>query len=118
MKLTALSSEMDVEVALDRLCGDSALLLEILDMFLTEFIAEQQNFQDLLHQSDLAALSRKAHYFKGMAENLGLTRFSSEIRSLEQFANSADPAACNQTLELLMQIARNIQSLQDIIQKN
>lgn len=115
MNLKALSSEMDVEVALDRLSGDSALLLEILDMFLTEFIAEQQNLQDLLHQSDWAALSRKAHYFKGVAENLGLTRFSSEIKSLEQFGSSADLVACNQTLELLMQIARNIQSLRDFI---
>ena len=118
MNLTTLSSEMDVEVALDRLCGDSALLLEILDMFLTEFIAEQPNFQDLLRQSDWAALSRKAHYFKGVAENLGLTRFSSEILSLEQFSNSANLAACIQTLELLMQIAQNIQSLRKALQND
>lgn len=113
MNLTTLSPEMDVEATLDRLCGDSALLLDILDMFLAEFIAEHPALQDGIHQAEWAALSGKAHYFKGIAENLGLIRFSSDIRHLERSAQAHDLAACTAAVESLLESTLRLQQLRD-----
>ena len=110
MDLSNLSTEIDLETTLDRLCGDSALLLEILDLFLDEFATEQTNLLDY------AGLASKAHYFKGVAQNLGLLKFLPEVQLLEQAAKQNDSTSCVQALNSLHEIACRILAIRKNMQ--
>ncbi len=116
MDLSNLSTEMDLETTLDRLCGDSALLLEVLDLFLEEFLSEQANLSNRVHAGDYAGLASKAHYFKGVAQNLGLERFLPKVKQLEQAARDSDASSCLQLLDSLHNIARHILALRKSMQ--
>ncbi|WP_138516301.1 Hpt domain-containing protein [Limnobacter alexandrii] len=111
MNLSSLSPEIDLETTLDRLCGDSALLIEILDLFLDEFSAEQPHLLKRIREEDFAELASKAHYFKGIAQNLGLIRFLPEVMLLEQAAKQSDAACCTQAVNSLNQITQHLLSL-------
>ena len=111
MNLSTLSPEIDLETTLDRLCGDSALLLEILDLFLAEFSAESEQLLTRVNTSEFAELASKAHYFKGIAQNLGLVNFHPNIIALEQAAKRGDAAACLEAIDLLNKTAAHLLSL-------
>jgi HPt (histidine-containing phosphotransfer) domain-containing protein len=116
MNLSSLSSEIDLETTLDRMCGDHDLLLEILDMFLAEFTAERANLQAQVEKGDFANLATKAHYFKGVAQNLGLLKFSPQVKRLEESAKQNDLVNCQQAVEELADIARQILALRQCVQ--
>ncbi|MBA4316225.1 MAG: hypothetical protein DCE87_04330 [Betaproteobacteria bacterium] len=116
MDLSNLSTEIDLETTLDRLCGDSALLLEILDLFLDEFAKEQANLLSRVHVGDYAGLASKAHYFKGVAQNLGLLKFLPEVQLLEQAAKQNDSTSCVQALNSLHEIACRILAIRKNMQ--
>lgn len=111
MNLSSLSPEIDLETTLDRLCGDSALLIEILDLFLDEFAAEQPHLLERIREEDFAGLASKAHYFKGVAQNLSLLRFLPEVMLLEQAAKQSDAACCTQAVNSMSQITQHLLSL-------
>lgn len=111
MNLNSLSSEIELESTLDRLCGDEVLLLEILDLFLEDFYAEQPLLLNRVDTNDYAGLASKAHYFKGIAQNIGLVNFLSQIIQLEQAAKLHDSAACQQAIDLLSRTTRHISDL-------
>ena len=92
-----MSTEIDLETTLDRLCGDSALLLEILDLFLDEFATEQPNLLGRVQLGDYAGLASKAHYFKGVAQN--------DSTSCVQALNSLHEIACR-----ILAIRKNMQA--------
>jgi HPt (histidine-containing phosphotransfer) domain-containing protein len=116
MNLAPLASEMDLEATMDRLCGDTALLIEILDLFVAEFISESSNIQNHIHGADYGWVSSKAHYLKGIAQNLALLTFLREIQQLEQSAKQLDQAGCIQTLNALGQTVQRIHALRSSIQ--
>lgn len=116
MDLSNLSTEIDLETTLDRLCGDSALLLEILDMFLDEFLGEHDSMLSRVQAGDYAGLASKAHYFKGAAQNLGLERFHPKVKQLELAAREGDASSCIHTLDSLHDIARCILALRKSMQ--
>ena len=111
MNLSSLSNELDLDATLDRLCGDEALLLEILDLFLEDFYAEQPLLLNRVDTNDYAGLASKAHYFKGIAQNLGLINFPPEVMQLEQAAKRNDSGACLQSIESLKRIAATLLAL-------
>lgn len=113
MNLSMLSSEIDLEPTLDRLCGDSDLLLEILDLFLTDFSAEHEQLLKRIDASDYDGLANKAHYFKGIAQNIGLINFLLHIMALEKAARQADSAACLQSVSLLNQTSQRLAQLRN-----
>jgi HPt (histidine-containing phosphotransfer) domain-containing protein len=116
MDLSNLSTEIDLENTLDRLCGDSALLLEILDLFLDEFATEQAELSNRVHAGDYAGLCSKAHYFKGVAQNLGLLKFLPEVQLLEHAARQNHSTQCLEALDSLREIARRILALRKTVQ--
>lgn len=116
MNLTLLSEQIDLDAALDRMCGDSDLLLEILDMFLAELRAEEISFLAHIQQDNFAWLASKAHYFKGVAQNLGLLECLDAIKTLEQTAKAHDTVACAAALRTLMNCAAQLQGLRNRMQ--
>lgn len=116
MNLSSLSTEIDLDATLDRLCGDPDLLLEILDMFLDEFTTECPNLQAQVDSADFSGLARKAHYFKGVAQNLGLLTFLPQVQRLEESAKQSDLGSCQQAVHALAGIARQILALRKNIQ--
>lgn len=116
MNLSNLSTEIDLNATLDRLCGDPDLLLEILDMFLDEFTAEYPNLQALVENADFSGLASKAHYFKGVAQNLGLLTFLPQVQRLEESAKQSDLDNCQQAVHALAGITGQILALRNSIQ--
>jgi HPt (histidine-containing phosphotransfer) domain-containing protein len=116
MDLSNLSTEIDLEATLDRMCGDSALLLEILDLFLDEFASAQANLASQVRAEDYAGLASQAHYFKGVAQNLGLLKFLSAVQTLEKAAKENNAASCIHALDCLREITNHIQTLRKNMQ--
>lgn len=96
---------------MDRMCGDSSLLLEILDLFLEEFSSERQHLLNQIQSGDFAELARKAHYFKGIAQNLGLMKFLPQVTLLEQAAKQGDAACCTEAVESLSRVTQHLLNL-------
>lgn len=117
MNLTALSTEVDLTPTLDRLCGDAALLLELLDMLLLEFKNEQADFLEHLEQQDYSWLSTRAHYYKGISANLGLMNFTATARNLELHAQSGDAVKCADSINTLVEAAGQIEQLLLLVPK-
>lgn len=111
-----MSTEIDLDTTLDRLCGDSALLLEILDLFLDEFANAQANLSNRVHVEDYTGLASQAHYFKGVAQNLGLLKFLSAVQTLEQAAKENNAASCIHALDCLREITSHILALRKNMQ--
>lgn len=111
MNLNCLSPEIELESTLDRLCGDPVLLLEILDLFLEDFYAERPLLLQRVDSGDYTGLASKAHYFKGIAQNIGLVNFLPQIILLEQAAKQSDSAVCLQAIDSLSRISGHISDL-------
>lgn len=111
MDLSKLSAEIDLEPTLDRLCGDTGLLIEIIDLFLEEFSAEQAHLSALAQAQEFQTLASKAHYFKGVSQNIGMVNFLRKIIELEAASKLQDTAACQQSIEGLAQIANHLRTL-------
>lgn len=111
MDLSSLSTEMNIATCLERLSGDPAFLLELMDMLFSEFNAEKSSLLERLSQEDFQYLGTKAHYYKGIAANLELTNFLAAATALEQSARSANETACKAYIQQLIASAQRIEPL-------
>lgn len=111
MDLSSLSEEVDLTAALDRLCDDDALLLELLETLILEFKNEQIVLLDSVLRGEYGYVATKAHYFKGIAANLEFLHFRDAAKALEQFAKSADQAMCQEEINRLIACSQRLDSL-------
>jgi HPt (histidine-containing phosphotransfer) domain-containing protein len=94
---------IDFDEALGRTMGDLdflKMMLEELQKSIPEFMArlvkDQQN-------SDMSALDKDAHQFKGAAANLGAKGIAAAAHKLETIGKSGNPQGCEQAIEELNQ---------------
>ena len=107
MDLKILSAEIELESTMDRLCDDEAPLLDLLTMLIDEFKQEEAALQEHLQNDSYEFLASKAHHYKGIGANLGLTHFANASRSLEQAARATDKLTCtNELVSMAETIAR------------
>ncbi|MDD4927790.1 MAG: PAS domain-containing protein [Gallionella sp.] len=74
----------DVPAALDRLAGNSELLIELLRKFAIEFSDAQAELSRLVREGNLKACAAFVHRIKGAAANLGAMELSQASEVLEQ----------------------------------
>lgn len=111
MDLSNLASEIELESTLDRVCGDEALLLELLAMLVSDFKHEQAEFVARLESEDYGWLRNKAHHHKGIGANLGVLNFMAAARSLEAFAQSANKAKCKAAFDDMLNTTLRVEQL-------
>lgn len=110
MDMSSLANEMNLVSALERLCGDEALLLELLQTLVEEFKNGQNDLVAHVDLQEFSAVASRAHYFKGIAANLDLISFCNAAKALEQFAKSADPVLCKEAIDHLIDCNQRLDS--------
>ena len=78
------SLELDIEGALQRACGDAAMLRQMLQTLAMEGPPRVAAAQDMLLRDDLNGVVRQLHNLRGEMLNLGMPRLAARARRLEQ----------------------------------
>ena len=102
--------DLDVAQALERMDGDRALLLDLVDVFLADLPTQMQAITAALAQRDAAALIRPAHSITGSAGNLSALALQELAEQMVQAGRSGNLGAAEQ---LLPQIDRRARALQE-----
>jgi signal transduction histidine kinase/HPt (histidine-containing phosphotransfer) domain-containing protein len=102
--------DLDVAQALERMDGDRALLLDLVDVFLADLPTQMQAISAALAQRDAAALIRPAHSITGSAGNLSALALQELAEQMVQAGRSGNLGAAEQ---LLPQIDRRARALQE-----
>ncbi len=74
----------DVPAALDRLAGNSELLIELMKKFAVEFSGAESSLSKLIKEGDIQTAAALAHRLKGAAANLGAMELYRASEVLEQ----------------------------------
>jgi len=90
------------------LCGDDALVDELLDMHVDSAPVLFDKLRHAASAHDAAALKAHAHEAKGSFGNLGMDELSGLSRQLEAAAAAADWPSCTDLLEQLDEAGRSV----------
>ena len=101
--------DLDVAQALERMDGDRALLLDLVDVFLADLPTQMQAITAALAKRDAAALIRPAHSITGSAGNLSALALQELAEQMVQAGRSGNLDAAE---HLLPQIDRRARALQ------
>ncbi len=104
------SRVLNVEAALERLDGETALMEELLGMFLTEAPRRIEELSAAISARDAAAVQRVAHLLKGASANLCAERTAGVSYHLEQAARSGDWEAVDEHFQALRQALAELES--------
>ena len=77
------AQEVDVEDALERLGGDTALYARILQAYLSEIAGLPDQLDSLLREDDIAGASRLLHTLKGLSATVGASYLAEVAKSAE-----------------------------------
>ena len=91
----------------EQMCGDAELMVEIIDLYITESAKQRSQMQSALATGDLANLSRLAHTIKGSLGSLHTPRSRACAQDLELSAKRGDAAsstAAHAALEVELQV--------------
>jgi PAS domain S-box-containing protein len=103
---------IDLDDALTRLEGDSALLAELLNQFAESHRDSPKELLELLDQGDLGQAAMLTHTLKGMAANLGAKALAGAADSMTRTARAGDSEG---SLALLVGVRRHLTAvLRDI----
>ena len=102
---------LDRAAALERLGGDTALLVEMVSLFQQDAPRLLADMHAALGQQNAEALRRAAHSLKGAAAYIGATATSDLAYRLEQLAADGQLAEASQTLVELEQALSTLQPL-------
>ena len=111
MDLLPLSEEMNVAKALERLCDDEMLLIELLKSLALECREAEKEITMHADQQHFAELQAIAHYYRGIAANLELIHFHASTIALEENAQLGNIEECRQTVATLLACSRRIETL-------
>lgn len=101
MTIDNLKPHINVDEALARLVDDKAMFLEILGLMLDEFSSAQLELSEKIQKKLSREVSAQAHYFRGIARNLSVTRYSQLTMQIEQASKVEDWATVETAFEQL-----------------
>lgn len=115
---TSMSSQiamLNLQVALDRVGGDSELLAEVARLFLMDSPRSMGEIRKAIDEGDAKLLEREAHSLKGSASNFGAQPVVDAALALEQMGRAgnlaAAPEGLNRLIEVLGQFERELATL-------
>jgi HPt (histidine-containing phosphotransfer) domain-containing protein len=80
---------LDLPSLLDRVAGDTELLRDVVDLFLTTLDTQLEEIQRAVQACDARKLERAAHAIKGAAANLSALHASEAAKRVELLARDA-----------------------------
>jgi len=83
--------------------GDTALLCELIDLFLTDGSERVDAIDHGRKSSDLTVIAKSAHSLKSASANMGATEFSGLCKRVESTARDGDE-------QLALELARQLRS--------
>ncbi len=83
---------IDLKDVLDRVQDDKELLLELLDIYIEDFVNKRKDLGEAVSASDFTKIKEVAHSMKGASGNISAKRMYDSCLKLEQLAraNSTD----------------------------
>lgn len=83
---------IDLKDVLDRVQDDKELLLELLDIYIEDFISKRTALKEAIATKDFTKIKEVAHSMKGASGNISAKRMYESCLKLEQLAraNSTD----------------------------
>jgi CheY-like chemotaxis protein len=102
------TTPVNLDVALEMVAGDRALLMESVTLFLEkDYPRHRQNLKDSLARNDANGVKRAAHGIKGALDSFGGWLARDVARQLEAIARAGDLAQADQVvLELEAEVGR------------
>ena len=81
---------IDLKDVLDRVQDDKELLLELLDIYIEDFVTKRTALVEAIASKDLTKVKEVAHSMKGASGNISAKRMYDSCLKLEQLARSND----------------------------
>ena len=81
---------LDLEDVLYRIQGDKALLVELIDIFLSDTPQRLEEIKVLLAGADFVALADAAHSVKGSSGNIGAKQLMYSFKAMEEAGKQKD----------------------------
>ena len=91
----------DLNALLDKLDGDQATVLALVEVFLADYARQLDSVESAAGQGDALALARGAHTLKGSAGALEAPEVAQDCQRLEDMGRSRDLAGLHLALERL-----------------
>lgn len=101
MALSAQLHELDAELALSRVGGDTDLLHEIVDLFLADYPVTLEKIRVAVSARDAIAIEQHAHSLKGSVSTFGAQSAFEAALALERQGRSRDLGAVDAGLSQL-----------------
>ena len=101
MTIDNLNPYINVDEVLARLINDKTMFLEILGLMLDEFSSAQSEWSEKIQKRLSSEVSAQAHYFRGIACNLSVTRYSELTMQIEQASKTEDWTTVEKCFEQL-----------------
>lgn len=100
---------LDRAIALTRVGGDSELLQEMAQLFLSECPSQMEAIRDAVKKRDAGAIERAAHSLKGSVGNFGATAAHNAAANLETIGRSGQLQSVEAALTSLESAIRALQ---------
>lgn len=81
---------IDLKDVLDRVQDDKELLLELLDIYIEDFVSKRTALGEAITSKDLTKIKEVAHSMKGASGNISAKRMYESCLKLEQLARAND----------------------------
>lgn len=115
MNLTPLAAYVDLDATLKRFMDDSQFYLEMLSALIQEYNAASAELGLAIQQSEAEHCRQMAHYFRGIAANLGLMGAVEFLQTIEKSGAVGDWASTESANKALNVYLKNIQQAIDEI---
>ncbi len=98
---TGASAPIDFQDVLERIGGDEAFLLELLNIYDEEFKKKYDELERAVREKDFQAIREAGHYLKGASANLSLPALREAAWKMEQAGASNNIKAAGEALSSL-----------------
>lgn len=98
MNLNALTPYVELESTMKRFMDDENFYMELIQAFIQEYNEASSQFALTLRQGDSETGRQSAHYFRGVAANLGLSGVAELLGQIEQASVRGDWPKANAAL--------------------
>ncbi len=96
---------IDLNEVMDRVEGDKDLLIELIEIFLSDYPIRMDNLRKAEQENNIDEIKNVAHSLKGASANISAKPISQiflEIETKAKEGQSIDMMSCDQRLESLM----------------
>ena len=94
-------SAIDIKEVMERVQDDKELLMELLQIFLEDYVEKKKLLDEAVAKGDLEQIKSIAHGMKGASGNISAKKLRASFLDLEQTAKAQDFAKAGQTLNTI-----------------